>query len=345
MRLMKFVEGDMVPGLYVFGDSLVDVGNNNNLPFSLAKANFPHNGIDYPNKNPTGRFSNGKNAADFLAEKVGLPPPPPYLSVKKRNDAKSLLSGVNFASGGAGIFNGADQSSGQSIPLTQQVQYYTLVYKDLVKQQGTSAAEQHLSKSLFFIVIGSNDLFAYFGSSELQKKYTTQQYVNSMADSLKAHLKYLYGTGARKFSIAGLPPIGCSPAERLKNETEGCYEAINQVCVMYNSGLKSMLEELITELPDMFYSYFETYDTLQNIIQKPASKGYIEVKAACCGLEKLKANIPCIAISTFCSDRNHTLFWDLYHPTEATAQIMIDALFQGSLQHTFPLNVKHLTAL
>ncbi|KAF5801386.1 putative triacylglycerol lipase [Helianthus annuus] len=55
-----------VPGVYIFGDSLVDVGNNNHLPLSLLKANFPHNGVDFPTGEATGRFSNGKNAADFL---------------------------------------------------------------------------------------------------------------------------------------------------------------------------------------------------------------------------------------------------------------------------------------
>jgi hypothetical protein len=65
---LKFANAQMVPAIFVFGDSLVDVGNNNYLPVSVAKADFPHNGIDFPTKKATGRFSNGKNAADFLGE-------------------------------------------------------------------------------------------------------------------------------------------------------------------------------------------------------------------------------------------------------------------------------------
>ena len=65
---LEFASAQMVPAIFAFGDSLVDVGNNNNLPVSVAKANFPHNGIDFPTKKATGRFSNGKNAADFLGE-------------------------------------------------------------------------------------------------------------------------------------------------------------------------------------------------------------------------------------------------------------------------------------
>ncbi|KAF2579060.1 hypothetical protein F2Q70_00007978 [Brassica cretica] len=55
-----------IPGVYVFGDSLVDAGNNNYLPFSVAKGNYPHNGIDFPKKKATGRFCNGKNFADVI---------------------------------------------------------------------------------------------------------------------------------------------------------------------------------------------------------------------------------------------------------------------------------------
>lgn len=59
-------QGRSVPAVYVLGDSLLDVGNNNYLPRSTYKANLPHNGIDYPGGMPTGRFSNGKNPADLL---------------------------------------------------------------------------------------------------------------------------------------------------------------------------------------------------------------------------------------------------------------------------------------
>lgn len=59
------VAASPVPAIYVLGDSLADVGNNNHL-VTLLKADFPHNGIDYPGKKATGRFSNGKNSVDFL---------------------------------------------------------------------------------------------------------------------------------------------------------------------------------------------------------------------------------------------------------------------------------------
>lgn len=53
-----------VPCYFIFGDSLLDNGNNNNLN-TQAKANYPPYGIDFPN-GPTGRFTNGRNMADIL---------------------------------------------------------------------------------------------------------------------------------------------------------------------------------------------------------------------------------------------------------------------------------------
>ncbi|KAK9270512.1 hypothetical protein L1049_026093 [Liquidambar formosana] len=68
-----------VPALYVFGDSLVDTGNNNNLN-SIAKSNYLPYGCDF-NRGPTGRFSNGKTIVDMLdfgvsGEMLGVPSPP-----------------------------------------------------------------------------------------------------------------------------------------------------------------------------------------------------------------------------------------------------------------------------
>lgn len=123
---------------FVFGDSLVDSGNNNYLMTS-ARADAPPYGVDFPTRRPTGRFSNGKNIPDIIStlpsphsallatafacrvsflcsldrsgfkqsinagEHLGSEPPMPYLSPQLRG--KKLLVGANFASAGVGILN------------------------------------------------------------------------------------------------------------------------------------------------------------------------------------------------------------------------------------------------
>lgn len=118
---------EMVPAMFVFGDSLIDNGNNNNLP-SFAKANYFPYGIDF-NGGPTGRFSNGYTMVDEIgmvwvhfiklmlfssffififialqmhaAELLGLPLIPAFSQVS----GPQSLHGVNYASAAAGILD------------------------------------------------------------------------------------------------------------------------------------------------------------------------------------------------------------------------------------------------
>lgn len=57
----------IVPAIFIFGDSAIDIGTNNFLN-SYAKANFRYNGIDFPYSKATGRFSNGYNIGDQLGK-------------------------------------------------------------------------------------------------------------------------------------------------------------------------------------------------------------------------------------------------------------------------------------
>jgi hypothetical protein len=52
---------------FIFGDSLVDAGNNDYLD-SLAKANYQPYGIDTSDHKPTGRFCNGRIVPDLMSE-------------------------------------------------------------------------------------------------------------------------------------------------------------------------------------------------------------------------------------------------------------------------------------
>ncbi|KAH0994551.1 hypothetical protein GBA52_018415 [Prunus armeniaca] len=87
---------------FVFGDSLVDNGNNNYLA-TTARADSPPYGIDYPTRRPTGRFSNGFNIPDFISQQLGAESTLPYLSPELTG--QKLLVGANFASAGIGILN------------------------------------------------------------------------------------------------------------------------------------------------------------------------------------------------------------------------------------------------
>lgn len=57
----------LVPAIITFGDSAVDVGNNDYLP-TLFRADYPPYGRDFVNRKPTGRFCNGKLATDITGK-------------------------------------------------------------------------------------------------------------------------------------------------------------------------------------------------------------------------------------------------------------------------------------
>ncbi|KAF6164264.1 hypothetical protein GIB67_010234 [Kingdonia uniflora] len=92
----------LVPALIIFGNSTVDVGNNDYIP-TILKTNHPPYGRDFENHKPTGRFSNGKITTDIIGEILGFTTyPAPYLSPEA--SGKNLLIGDNFTSAGSGYY-------------------------------------------------------------------------------------------------------------------------------------------------------------------------------------------------------------------------------------------------
>nr|GMD87836.1 GDSL esterase/lipase At1g29670-like [Ipomoea batatas] len=98
----SLAEGEpQVPCYFIFGDSLVDNGNNNNLS-TKAKANYPPYGIDFPD-GPTGRFTNDRNIADFLVELLGFTNARPPFAAAPTTSEEEIMKGVNYASGAGGV--------------------------------------------------------------------------------------------------------------------------------------------------------------------------------------------------------------------------------------------------
>ena len=65
---LKLPANVSVPAVIMFGDSIVDTGNNNNN-FN-ARCNFLPYGKDFQGGRPTGRYSNGKVPADLFGTYV-----------------------------------------------------------------------------------------------------------------------------------------------------------------------------------------------------------------------------------------------------------------------------------
>ena len=64
--VVKLPPNVSVPAVFVFGDSIMDTGNNNKNLATTARCNYPPYGKDFKGGIPTGRFSNGKVPSDFI---------------------------------------------------------------------------------------------------------------------------------------------------------------------------------------------------------------------------------------------------------------------------------------
>ncbi|QCD92224.1 zeta-carotene desaturase [Vigna unguiculata] len=250
----------IVPALYVFGDSTVDAGNNNNLK-TLAKANkFPY-GIDFNNCS-TGRFSNGKTIADIIAIRLGLPMPPPYLGVPK-SQRHQVVTGLNYASGSCGILNST--RSGDCLSLDKQIEYFTLsVDNDLPRSIHSKTKLRHyLANSIYLLSIGSNDyMLNYFKyPNETNNKLNPEKYADYLLEQLTSRIKRIYDLGARKFVVSRIGQIGCTPTVSIRTPySQKCNEDMNQKVKPYSDKLPGKLQELQTQLPHSLFVNLDNYN-------------------------------------------------------------------------------------
>uniref|UniRef100_A0A2N9F9J7 SGNH hydrolase-type esterase domain-containing protein n=1 Tax=Fagus sylvatica TaxID=28930 RepID=A0A2N9F9J7_FAGSY len=237
-----------VPAVIVFGDSSVDSGNNNQIP-TIARSNFKPYGRDFLGGHPTGRFSNGRIAPDFISEAFGLKPTiPAYLD--PLYNITDFATGVCFASAGTGYDNATSDVLGV-IPLWKEVEYYKEYQKKLKEYVGNEKANQILREALYLISIGTNDFLEnYYTMPNRQSQFTVEQYQDFLIGLAHNFIQTLYGLGARKITLTGVPPMGCLPLERAVNilDRHDCVKRYNNVALEFNVKLKGLVAKLNKEL-------------------------------------------------------------------------------------------------
>ncbi|KAI3464803.1 hypothetical protein Pfo_021466 [Paulownia fortunei] len=210
--VINLPENTTIPAVIVFGDSIVDTGNNNYIK-TIAKANFPPYGKDFMGGKPTGRFSDGKVPSDLLAEELGIKPLlPAYLDPSLQ--AQELLTGVNFASGAAG-YDPLTSDLSSVLSLSDQLELFKDYIAKLKQIAGEERSSEILRESLIAVVAGSNDITnTYFGTPLRQSHYDVPSYIELLLSYASSFVQDLYGLGARRIGVSGLPPIGCLPSQR-----------------------------------------------------------------------------------------------------------------------------------
>ncbi|PAN08138.1 hypothetical protein PAHAL_1G390700 [Panicum hallii] len=318
------------PVTYVFGDSMSDVGNNNYFPMSLAKSNYPWYGIDYPGREATGRFTNGKTIGDYMADKFGVPSPPPFLSLSLAG--KDVLGGVNFASGGAGILNETGVYFVQYLSFDEQITCFETVKKAMIAKIGKEAAEAAVNAALFQIGLGSNDYINNFLQPFMADgtTYTHDQFIRLLITTLDRQLKRLYGLGARKVVFNGLAPLGCIPSQRVRSTDGKCLGKVNAYAVQFNAAAKKLLDGMNAKLPGAQMALADCYSVVMELIEHPDKHGFTTAHTSCCNVDTEVGGL-CLPNTRPCRDRSAFVFWDAYHTSDAANKVIADRLWAGMM--------------
>ncbi|XP_059630483.1 GDSL esterase/lipase At1g71691-like [Cornus florida] len=332
---------EMVPAMFIFGDSLIDNGNNNNLP-SLAKANYYPYGIDF-NGGPTGRFSNGYTMVDEIAELLGLPLIPAYSEAS----GDQILHGVNFASAAAGILDITGRNFVGRIPFNEQIRNFESTLDQISNNLGAANVAQALSRCIFFVGMGSNDYLNNYlmPNYPTRNQYDGQQYANLLIQQYTQQLTRLYNLGGRKFVLAGLGLMGCIPSILAQQTTGRCSAEVNQLVLPFNYNMKAMINNLNTNLPGIQIIFIDIHNMFQDILANYRSYGFSVINRGCCGIGRNSGQITCLPFQTPCLNRDQYVFWDAFHPTEAVNIIMGRKAFSGDRNVVYPINIQQLANL
>ncbi|XP_030511573.1 GDSL esterase/lipase At5g33370-like [Rhodamnia argentea] len=331
---------------FVFGDSLVDNGNNNYLA-TTARADLPPYGIDYPTGRPTGRFSNGLNIPDFISQELGSESTLPYLSPELTGE--KLLVGANFASAGIGILNDTGIQFINIIRMYRQLQYFEEYQHKVSALVGAERTQQLVNQALVLITVGGNDFVNnYFlvPYSARSRQFAIPDYVKYLISEYRKLLERLYELGARRVLVTGTGPMGCVPAElALRGRNGQCAPELQQAASLFNPQLVQMLKGLNQEHGSQVFIAANTDLMHSDFITDPQAYGFVTSKVACCGQGPYNGIGLCTAASNLCPNRDQYAFWDLFHPSQKANGIIVQSIMKGSTEYMDPMNLSTILAL
>lgn len=231
--------------MYVFGDSLSDVGN-------VANSQKYNDG---------GRWSNGKVWNEYLAERLGLAVPEKSSNYDPATDTKETSNANNFAYGGAMTSKGTTSLvipniNEQINDLEKGFRRYNANFKD---------------NDLALIWGGANNLFF---SAQTLIKDDFEGAGKRAASEMIQNIQSLIDLGVHNLVVLNLPDIGLTP----------CYAADNTGAAnatlftdSFNSELAIQIADLKSRNAGLNLIDYDVYTLFNNILSDPGSYGFTNV--------------------------------------------------------------------
>ncbi|KAK7337973.1 hypothetical protein VNO77_18567 [Canavalia gladiata] len=331
---------------FVFGDSLVDSGNNNYLLTTARADSYPY-GIDYPTHRATGRFSNGLNIPDIISEQIGSEPTLPYLSPELNGER--LLVGANFASAGIGILNDTGIQFINIIRITRQLQYFEQYQQRVSALIGAEQAQRLVNEALVLMTLGGNDFvnnYYLIPFSARSRQFALPDYVVYLISEYRKILVRLYELGARRVLVTGTGPLGCVPAELAQRSRNGeCAVDLQRAAALFNPQLVQLVNQLNAEIGSNIFISANAFAMNMDFISNPQAYGFVTSKVACCGQGPYNGIGLCTVASNLCPNRDVYAFWDPFHPSERANRLIVERFMIGSNKYMNPMNLSTIMLL
>lgn len=281
-------------GLYIFGDSLSDSGNNA-LAIGSNGGQVVSSNVYIPSQPyASDQYTNGNVWAYSFASAIGL----------SSFALPSLAGGGNFAFGGART--STDGAAPYYFPpslITQKNMYLT----------ATSGNAD--STALYVVAGGGNDardaitnaVGAFMGGGLGAMNAAISTAANQYAIGTKSIVDSLQAAGAQDIVVWNVPNLGLAPAVT----SDPMAPTSSFIGSLVASAMNSSMAQVM--LGETGVTLFDAYGLLTNAVTNPAAYGLTNVTSACG-----------VAPAT-CST---ALFWDGIHPTAAGHAMLADAMIQ-----------------
>jgi len=226
--------------LFIFGDSLSDIGNlyqktNGQVPLSPPYFD--------------GRFSNGAVAVETLTQQLGLP----------------ISLTTNFAIGGARTdrTNLADIASINFKPggLLDEIDQF----KANASQLGAGAED------IYLVWAGANDFLKLLDTPPADSTTLITDAINNIVSSVTT----LIGSGAKNILVAELPNLGLTPLVARQGQAQAL--AITQLTQKFNTDLATALNNLESASPNRNIILSDTFKVSNDIAANPSAYGFTNI--------------------------------------------------------------------
>ncbi len=273
---------------YQVGASLTDNGNECiRTPASCPPA---------PPYSP-GICSNGPLWVDTVVARIGASATP------------SLKGGTNYAYAGArtGPVPGTTGAAASTVP-TLLAQFNTFLL----------ANNNRINPSALVIVDGSafannvRDALAQVAATPANGAAIANAVVTSGVTDVVSILNIIFNTGGRNVLVVNTPDVGKTPAV-LSLGSAALAGVATQMSAGYNGALLQQINSLRL-LPGYSIKVLDLFTLMAEAQAAPANFGFTNVTAPCF--------VPPPTGPLLCPSPNTYLFWDPFHPTYTTGQIM-----------------------